>query len=48
MRRRVKLFYQNIAVGSKTYWSTFRRTFGNNFSWRSFRWRNWSLFHFFF
>jgi hypothetical protein len=49
MRRRVRLFfYQNIAVGSKTYRSTFRRTLRNTFSWRSFRLRNWFLspFHF--
>jgi hypothetical protein len=47
MRRRVRLFYQNIAVDSKTYWSTFRRTFRNTY-WRSFRSRNWFHFHFHF
>jgi hypothetical protein len=45
MRRRVRLFYQNVAVGSKTYWSTFGRTFWHTFSWRSFSLRNWLLFH---
>jgi hypothetical protein len=48
MRIRVKLFYQNVVVGSKTYWSIFGRTFGNNFSWRSFGWRNWFFFNFHF
>jgi hypothetical protein len=48
MRMRVKLFYQNVAVGSKTYWSTFRRTFRDTFSWRCFGLRNWFLFHFHF
>jgi hypothetical protein len=46
MRRRVRLFYHNIAVGSKIYWSTFGRTFRNTFGWRSFRLRNWFHFHF--
>jgi hypothetical protein len=44
MRWRVKLFYQDITVGSKPYWRTFR----NNFSGRSFRFRNWFLLHFHF
>jgi hypothetical protein len=48
MRRRIRLFYRNVAIGSKTYRSTFRRTFGKNFSWRSFGWGNWFLFHFHF
>jgi hypothetical protein len=48
MMRRVELFYQNVVVGSKTYWSTFVRTFRHTFNWRSFRLRKWLLFHFHF
>jgi hypothetical protein len=48
MRRRVRLFYQNIAIGSKSYWRTFWRTFRDHLSWRSFRWRNRFPFHFYF
>jgi hypothetical protein len=40
VRRRVGLFYKDIAVSSKPYWGTFLRTFSDNLSWRSFRWRN--------
>jgi hypothetical protein len=36
LMRRVRLFYQNIAVSSKSHWSTFRRTLRRNFRWRSF------------
>jgi hypothetical protein len=48
MRRRVRLFYQNIEVYSKTQWSAFRRIRRRTFRWRSFRLRNWFLFHFHF
>jgi hypothetical protein len=48
MRRRVRLFYHNVAIGSKTHWSTFGATFRNNLSWRSFELRNYFLLHFYF
>jgi hypothetical protein len=48
MRRRVRLFYYDIAVSSKSYRGTFWRTFRDNFSWRSFRCRSRLLFHFHF
>jgi hypothetical protein len=48
VRRRVRLFYQDIAVSSKSKWGTFRRTFGETFSWRDFRLRSWLRFHFHF
>jgi hypothetical protein len=44
MRRRVRLFYQYIAVSSKTH----GRAFTRNFRWRNFRLRNRFLFHFHF
>jgi hypothetical protein len=46
VRRRVGLFYQDIAVSSKSKWDTLWRTFSDNLSWRSFRWRNRLPFYF--
>jgi hypothetical protein len=48
VRRRVGFFYQDITVSNKSKWGTFRRTFSDNLSWRSFRWRNRLSFHFHF
>jgi hypothetical protein len=48
VRRRVGLFYKDIAISSKSKWGTFWRTFSDNLSWRSFRWRNRLPFHFHF
>ena len=48
VRRRVRLFYKDIAVSSKSKWDTFWRTFSDNLSEMSFRWRNRLSFHFHF
>jgi hypothetical protein len=45
VRRRVGLFYRDIAVSSKSKGGTFWRTFSDNLSWRRFRWRNRLPFH---
>jgi hypothetical protein len=48
VRRRVGLFYEDIAVSSKSKWDTLRGTFSDSLSWRSFGWRNRLSFHFHF